>query len=112
MATRREILQVGIAAAAVAAARGLGLLGRAAAQQRITESELLNFGSFGNVTLIHLADLHGQLMPVFLREPSLNASSVAAMGLPPHMTGKDLLAYFNIPSSSPEAHALTSEDFE
>jgi sulfur-oxidizing protein SoxB len=112
MAIRREILQIGVAAAAVAAAHGLGPLGRAAARQRITESELLNFDSFGNVTLLHLADLHGQLMPVFLREPSVNAGAIAALGLPPRMTAKDLLAHFKIPSGSPMAHALTSEDFE
>ena len=111
MSSRREILQIGVAAAAMAAAQGLGPLARAAAQQRITESELLKFDSFGNVTLLHLADLHGQLMPVFLREPSLNTAAIAALGLPPRMTAKDLLAHFNIPSGSPVAHALTSEDF-
>src|SRR5262245_46918686 len=111
MATRREILQIGAAAAAVAAAQKLGPLGRAAAQQRITEAELLQFDSFGNVTLLHLAELHGQLMPVFLREPSVNAGAVA-MGLPPRMTADDLLAHFKIPLKSPAAYALTSEDFE
>jgi S-sulfosulfanyl-L-cysteine sulfohydrolase len=112
MATRREILQIGVAAAAVAGMNGLGRLGRVAAQQRITESELLKFDSLGNVTLLHLADLHGQLMPVYLREPSISASAVTAMGLPPRMGGKELLARFNIPSASPMAYALTSEDFE
>src|SRR5215471_16986672 len=109
MATRREILQIGVATATVAAAQGLWPLGRVAARQRISESELLRFDSLGNVTLLHFADLHGQLTPVFLREPSVNAGA-AALGLPPGMTGKDLLAHFNIPSGSAMAHALTSDD--
>src|SRR5262249_60063252 len=80
--------------------------------QRLTESELLRFDTFGNVTLLHIADLHGQLMPAFLREPSVNFGAVAGMGLPPRMTGRELLAHFNISSGSGTAYALTSEDFE
>ena len=57
MISRREIFQVGAAAAAVAAANGLGSLGRALAQQRLTAQELLRFDSVGNVTLLHIADL-------------------------------------------------------
>ncbi len=30
---------------------------------------------------------------------------------PPHLTGRDFLRHFDIPAKSPEAHALTSEDF-
>jgi len=72
MINRREALQVGIAAAAITGAQGLGPFGRAAALQRLTETELLKFDSFGNVTLLHMSDIHGQLMPVHLREPSIN----------------------------------------
>lgn len=111
MTTRREILQVGVATAAIVAAQGLGTLGRAAAQQRITEAELLHFESFGNLTLLHLADLHGQLKPVYLREPALNTGAAAVLGLP-RATGKDLLAQYGIPQGSAAAHALTSDDFE
>ena len=64
MATRREILQIGMAAASVVAANGLGPLGRVAAQQRLTESELLRFEPLGNITLLHIADLHGQRLAV------------------------------------------------
>ena len=108
MRSRREILQIGVAAAGL----GLAPLGRLAAQQRLTENDLLRFDDSGNITLLHLADLHGQLMPTFLREPAMNAGAVAGMGLPPRMAGKDLLARFGIPMGSGAAHALTSEDFE
>jgi sulfur-oxidizing protein SoxB len=111
MATRRDILQIGVAAAAIATAQGLGALGRAAAQQRITESDLLEFEPLGNITLLHLADLHGQLKPVYLREPTSNASAAAVLGLP-RATGQHMLAHYGIPHGSAAAYALTSDDFE
>src|SRR5262249_45674337 len=108
---RREVLQVGTAAAAIAAANGLGALGRALAQQRLTEQELLKFDSVGNLTLLHIADLHGQLMPVYFREPSVNIGAGDARGEPPHLTGAAFLQKFGIPPRSAAAYALTAEDF-
>ena len=81
------------------------------AQQRITEAELLKFDALGNVTLLHVADIHGQLMPVYFREPSINLGVGAARGQPPHLTGTDFLKHFGIPAKSAAAYALTSEDF-
>src|SRR5206468_7631695 len=112
LATRREILQIGMAAASVAAANGLGPLGRAAAQQRLTESELLRFEPLGNISILHIADLHGQLMPAYLREPSISLGAGTVLGLPAGANAKDLLSHFGIPAGSGMAHSLTSEDFE
>jgi S-sulfosulfanyl-L-cysteine sulfohydrolase len=108
MITRREILQVGAATAALAAGGGFA---RAMAQQRLTEAELLKFDAFGNVTLLHVADIHGQLMPVYFREPSINLGVGAARGQPPHLTGADFLKRFGIPAKSAAAYALTAEEF-
>jgi sulfur-oxidizing protein SoxB len=112
MITRRELLQVGAAAAAIAAGNGLGPLGRAAAQQRLTESELLKFDALGNVTLLHITDIHGQLVPVHFREPSINLGVGESRGLPPHLSGREFLQRFGIAARSAAAYALTSEDFE
>ncbi len=109
MITRREILQVGVATAALMA--GGGGFTRAMAQQRLSEAELLKFDALGNVTLLHVADIHGQLMPVYFREPSINLGVGAARGQPPHLTGADFLTHFGIPAKSAAAYALTSEDF-
>jgi S-sulfosulfanyl-L-cysteine sulfohydrolase len=111
MITRREALQVGVAAAAVASANGLGSLAHAAARQRLTEQELLKFDSVGNVTLLHIADLHGQLVPVFFREPSVNIGVGAARGQPPHLTGREFLRKFGIAARSADAYALAADDF-
>jgi sulfur-oxidizing protein SoxB len=61
MLSRRDFVQVAAAAAALLpAARGL-------AQQRLTQDELLRFNAVGTVTLLHITDVHGQLVPVFYR---------------------------------------------
>ena len=112
MISRRDVLQVGAAAAAIAAGSGLGPLGRAAAQQRLTEAELVKFDSVGNVTLLHIADIHGQLLPVYFREPSINLGVGEARGQPPHLTGDDFLRRFGIAARSAAAYALTANDFE
>jgi sulfur-oxidizing protein SoxB len=110
MISRREVLQVGAAAAAVCAANGLGPLGRAAAQQRFTEDVLFRFVPFGNVTLLHMADLHAQLEPVYLREPSLNLGAGEAKNLPPHVMAA-VLARHGWGPGSPNGYAGSADDF-
>jgi S-sulfosulfanyl-L-cysteine sulfohydrolase len=107
MFSRREFFQV---AAATAAILPNGWP-RAFAQQRLTQDELFRFDATGNVTLLHFADLHAQLLPVYFREPSLNLGAGEARGLVPHITGGDFLQRFNIAPGTPAAYALTAEDF-
>ena len=109
MITRRENLHVGVATAALAA--GDSALMRAVAQQNLSESELLRFDALGNVTLLHVADIHGQLLPVYFREPSVNLGVGEARGQPPHLTGRDFLRRFGVPEKSASAYALTDLDF-
>ena len=73
---------------------------RAFAQQRLTQAELLQFEPLGNVTLVHLTDMHGQLLPVLFREPSINLGVGDAKGLVPHLTGRALLDLYKIPAGS------------
>lgn len=108
MRSRREFVQLAAATAALLPAAGWT---RAMAQQRLTQADLLRFDPVGNVTLVHVADLHGQLLPVLFREPSVNLGVGAARGLVPHITGRALLDFYHIPAGSPEAYALSSEDF-
>jgi sulfur-oxidizing protein SoxB len=107
MLSRRELLQVAAATAAIVPHIG----SRALAQQRLTQADLLAFEPLGNVTLLHVTDVHGQLMPVYFREPSSNLGVGDAKGLPPHVVARDFLTRFGIPEKSAAAYALTSEDF-
>ena len=72
MISRRDFLQAGMAASAIVGASGFGNWARLAAQQALTQDELLEFDAFGNVTLIHITDIHAQLTPIWFREPSVN----------------------------------------
>ena len=107
MITRRDVLQIGAATAAL----GLGSVGRAAAQQRMTQDALLAFDHYGNITLLHMADLHAQLMPIYLREPAVNLGAGEASGSPTHLTGKAFLEYYGISPRTAAAYALSSNDF-
>jgi len=111
MISRREFLQAAIAASALYGASGAGDWARLAAQQALTQDQLLQFDSFGNVTLIHVTDIHGQLTPVYFREPGVNIGVGPVKGKPPHVTGKDFLNMFGIEPGTPYAYALTNTDF-
>ncbi|MAZ17181.1 MAG: thiosulfohydrolase SoxB [Ahrensia sp.] len=111
MFSRREFLMASVAAAAVTGPGMIGQWSRAMAQQALTEDELLSFDATGNVTLIHVTDIHAQLKPLYFREPSITLGVGDATGLPPHVTGMDFLKLYNIEPGTPHAYALTSEDF-
>lgn len=66
----------------------------------------------GNVRIIHITDVHGQLNPVFFREPNVNLGVGDAYGRPPHVVGKGLLAKMGLKENSPEAYAYTYLNFE
>src|SRR5262245_38814524 len=110
-ATRREVIALGLATAGIAAASGFISLGRAAAHQRLTESDLLRFDALGNVTLLYMADVHGQLLPVNLRESPTNLAVDEFQTLSPDLATRAFLARYGISAGGPAAHALTAEDF-
>ena len=66
---------------------------------------------FGNVHLMHMTDVHAQLLPVHYREPSVNIGVHDARNRPPHLVGGALLQHFDINPGSQAAHALTHLDY-
>jgi len=111
MISRREFLQASMAASALWGSSGFGNWSKLAAQQVLTQDQLLQFDDFGNLTLIHITDIHAQLKPIWFREPEINLGVGEARGKPPHVTGKDFLQMFGIQPGSPDAYALTHDDF-
>ncbi len=109
MLSRRDFLQVA-AATATLGSLPAGMV-RAAARQAISQSALLEFEPLGQVTLLHVTDLHAQLVPLYFREPSVNLGVGELAGVPPHVTGKAFLERYGIAAGTPQAYALTSEDF-
>jgi len=111
MISRRDFLQASVAASAIYGASGIGNWARLAAQQALTQEDLLSFNKTGNVTIIHITDIHAQLKPIYFREPEVNLGVGDATGLPPHVTGQDFVDMFGLTPGSPEAYALTYKDF-
>ena len=100
-----------MAASALLGASGFGNWARVAARQSLTQEQLLDFGTFGNVTLIHVTDIHAQLKPVYFREPSANIGTGDNRGAVPHVTGADFRRLYGIADGSPSHYALSSGDF-
>ncbi|MEL6508789.1 MAG: thiosulfohydrolase SoxB [Pseudomonadota bacterium] len=111
MISRRDFMQVAMASSAIVGLSGFGNWSRLAAQQALTQDQLLEFDTSGNVTLIHITDIHAQLKPVWFREPQINLGVGIAEGQPPHLTGTDFLKRYNIETGSPADYALTYNDF-
>ena len=111
MISRRDFLQVGMAASAMVGASGFGNWARLAAQQALTQDQLLEFDTFGNVSLIHVTDIHAQLKPIYFREPSVNIGVGGNKGAVPHVTGAEFRKLYGIDDGSPSHYALSSDDF-
>jgi sulfur-oxidizing protein SoxB len=99
---RREFLRL----LALAAAAGASLKPGASTAQ--AAAELYEVAPFGNVSLLHITDVHAQLLPTYFREPSVNIGD----GRPPHLVGEAFLKRFRIPRGSANAYAFTHLDFE
>jgi sulfur-oxidizing protein SoxB len=111
MISRRDFLQVGMAASAIIGGSGFGNWARLAAQQALTQDQLLEFDTFGNVSLIHVTDIHAQMKPIYFREPSVNLGVGNNAGAVPHVTGADFRKLYGIADGSPSHYALSSGDF-
>ena len=108
MKSRREFLQLAAITSAIIGSRSFSSV---AAKQSLSQNELLQFDSKGQVTLLHITDLHGQLKPVYFRPPSENYGVGDFEGIPPHLVGNEFLKHFNIKPNSPLAYAHTMVDY-
>ncbi len=66
----------------------------------------------GNVRLLHITDVHGQLQPVYFREPNVNLGVGDAFGRPPHLVGKGLLDAMGLEPGTPQSYAYTYLNFD
>src|SRR5439155_203815 len=65
----------------------------------------------GNVTLLHMTEPHGTLLPVHYREPDMRIGVGDEAGKPPFVSGEAFLKAYGIARGSAEAYALTHLDF-
>ena len=99
---RREFIEL----LALAVAAGASL--RTGESEAQAAGTLYEFPVFGNVSLLHLTDVHAQLLPGYFREPSVNIGG----GEIPHLVGDAFLRKFRIEKQSRPAYAFTHLDFE
>jgi len=111
MISRRAFLQASIAASALYGVSGFGNWSKLAAQQALTQDDLLRFDTFGNLSIVHITDIHAQLKPIWFREPEFNIGVGDVRGQPPHVVGREFIDMFRLTPGSADAYALTHEDF-
>jgi sulfur-oxidizing protein SoxB len=111
MISRRDFLQASMAASAIYGASGFGAWGRLAAQQALTQDQLLQFDTYGNVSLIHVTDIHAQMKPIYFREPEINLGVGSNVGQVPHITGADFRKLYGVADGSASHYALSYNDF-
>ncbi len=111
MIARRHFLQAALATTALYGASGFGNWAKLAAQQALTQEDLIGTGGAGNVTLVHITDIHAQTQPIYFREPEFNLGVGSALGQVPHLTGADFRAAYGISQGGHLDYALTYSDF-
>ena len=103
-----------------ATASGAGLLsacnekspaaGKSVADAALISDDFYDLPMQGNVRILHTTDFHGQLQPVYFREPNVNLGVGDALGRPPHLVGNKLLQAMNLKADTPESYAYTYLD--
>jgi sulfur-oxidizing protein SoxB len=66
----------------------------------------------GHVRILHTTDIHGQLFPMYFREPNVNLGVGEAYNQLPHVVGENFLERMQISPDSREAYAYTYLGFE
>ncbi len=91
----------------LAAGLSLPTLGR----KSFAASENYDIPRKGNVHLMHMTDVHAQLMPIYYREPQVNIGLHTARNRAPHLVGKALLDAYGLKPGGRDAHAFTYLDY-
>ncbi len=108
MISRRDFIQLATVSSGLLLAESSKSF---AAKKQLQFEDLLKFDSKGQITLLHITDLHGQLKPVYYRPPSENYGVGMFEGIPPHLVGEEFLKYFGIKPETPLAYAHTMLDY-
>lgn len=109
--SRRDFFQI-------AAALGLGLPSLASAggvAKRADEvglKDIYGFNAKGNVTLLHICDMHAHIKPLYWREPSTLISAPNLTGTPGFLCGESFLNYYGMKGRTLDAYFDTYMNFD
>jgi sulfur-oxidizing protein SoxB len=79
---------------------------------QVTLEDLYSFNAKGNVTLLHMCDLHAHIKPLYWREPSTLISAPNLVGTPGFLCGEAFAKHYGLEPSSLDAYFDTHMDFE
>jgi S-sulfosulfanyl-L-cysteine sulfohydrolase len=78
---------------------------------QINLTDIYDFKATGNVTLLHLCDMHAHIKPLYWREPSSLISAPQLVGNPGFLCGEPFLKHYGIKENSLDAYFDTHIDF-
>ncbi len=78
----------------------------------IGAKDLYDFNAKGNVTLLHMCDLHAHIKPLYWREPSTLISAPNLVGTPGFLCGEAFSKHYGLEPSSLDAYFDTHMDFD
>lgn len=99
----------------IAAIFGLGAATNGFAKSKsianISLKDIYSFKAKGNVTLLHMCDLHAHIKPLYWREPSTLISAPNLVGTPGFLCGEAFAKHYGLEPSSLDAYFDTYMDF-
>ncbi len=78
----------------------------------VTLKDIYAFNDTGNVTLLHMCDLHAHIKPLYWREPSTLISAPNLVGTPGFLCGEAFAKHYGLEPSSLDAYFDTHMDFD
>ncbi len=113
MITRRDFLQLSAILGLSVTVGGRELFAGVDVN-KITMDNLLydNFKPQGQVTLLHMCDLHAHLKPLYWREPSTLLSGEGLVGTPGFLCGEAFSKFYNVQKNSIDQYFGSYVDFE
>lgn len=109
---RRRFLQMMGMSTAAAALAACDKPGNQSTSADSDQSDIFSVPMKGEARILHTTDLHGQLFPVYFREPNVNLGMGEAFGRPPHMVGAKLMDYMGLTGNEMAKYAYTYQDFD
>lgn len=111
--SRRDFLSIAAALGLATVSGGCATaIAGAKSPAKITMDDIMSFEAKGNVTLLHMCDLHAHIKPLYWREPSTLISAPNLVGTPGFLCGESFAKHYGLEPSSLDAYFDTHMDFE
>ncbi len=110
--SRRDFMQIAAALGLVTVSNGCATTVGDKNPADVSLQDLYDFNAKGNVTLLHMCDLHAHIKPLYWREPSTLISAPNLTGTPGFLCGEAFSKHYGLEPSSLDAYFDTHMDFE